>query len=58
MSDDRRPSGTPERDRIHVHGDYTLQCGTRTLDVSAGELSAAVKAAGLTSAAVRKRLGQ
>ncbi|MEE7545881.1 DUF3606 domain-containing protein [Xanthomonas sp. Kuri4-1] len=58
MSDDRRPSGTPDLDRIHVHEDYALQCGTRTLGVSADELRAAVKAAGPTSAAVRKRLGQ
>ncbi|WP_423177864.1 MULTISPECIES: DUF3606 domain-containing protein [unclassified Stenotrophomonas] len=58
MSDDKKNTGSPDRDRINVNEDYELQYWTEALDVSADELRAAVKAVGPTCAAVRKHLGK
>lgn len=58
MSDDKKNTGSPDRDRINVNEDYELQYWTKALGVSADELRAAVKAAGPTAAAVRKHLGK
>ncbi|CAM0118338.1 MULTISPECIES: DUF3606 domain-containing protein [Stenotrophomonas] len=58
MSDDKKNTGSPDRDRINVNEDYELQYWTKALGVSADELRAAVKAVGPTSAAVRKHLGK
>jgi hypothetical protein len=58
MSDDKKNTGSPDRDRINVNEDYELQYWTKTLGVSADKLREAVKAAGPTSAAVRKYLGK
>ncbi|MBH1825952.1 DUF3606 domain-containing protein [Stenotrophomonas maltophilia] len=58
MSDDKRNTGSPDRDRINVNEDYELQYWTKALGVSADELRAAVKAVGPTAAAVRKHLGK
>jgi len=58
MSDDKKNTGSPDRDRINVNEDYELQYWTKALDVSADELRAAVKAVGPTAAAVRKHLGK
>ncbi|MBO1746994.1 DUF3606 domain-containing protein [Stenotrophomonas indicatrix] len=58
MSDDKKNTGSPDRDRININEDYELQYWTKALGVSADELRAAVKAVGPTSAAVRKHLGK
>lgn len=58
MSDDKKNTGSPDRDRINVNEDYELQYWTKALGVPADELRAAVKAVGPTSAAVRKHLGK
>ncbi|CAO3301855.1 MULTISPECIES: DUF3606 domain-containing protein [Gammaproteobacteria] len=58
MSDDKKNTGSPDRDRINVNEDYELQYWTKALGVSADELRAAVKAVGPTAAAVRKHLGK
>lgn len=56
MSDDKRNSGSPDRDRINVNEDYELRYWTQALGVSADELRAAVQAVGPTAAAVREHL--
>ncbi|HDS1321505.1 DUF3606 domain-containing protein [Stenotrophomonas maltophilia] len=58
MSDDKKNTGSPDRDRINVNEDYELQYWTKALGVSADQLRAAVKAVGPTAAAVRKHLGK
>ncbi|MBB4768931.1 DUF3606 domain-containing protein [Xanthomonas sp. LMG 8993] len=58
MTDDKKNTGSPDRDRINVNEDYELQYWTKALGVSAEELRAAVKAVGPTAAAVRKHLGK
>lgn len=58
MSDDRKNTGSPDRDRINVNEPYELQYWTKALGVSADELRAAVKAVGPTAAAVREHLGR
>ncbi|MGY8564506.1 DUF3606 domain-containing protein [Stenotrophomonas rhizophila] len=58
MSDDKKNSGSPDRDRINVNEDYELQYWTKALGVSGDELRAAVKAVGPTAAAVREHLGK
>ncbi|WP_329890755.1 DUF3606 domain-containing protein [Stenotrophomonas sp. SMYL11] len=56
MSDDKKNTGSPDRDRINVDEDYELRYWTTTLGVSAEELRAAVAAVGPTTVAVRKHL--
>jgi len=58
MSDDKKNTGSPDRDRINVNEDYELQYWTKALGVSAEELRAAVRAVGPTAVAVRKHLGK
>ena len=58
MSDDKKNTGSPDRDRINVNEDYELHYWTKALGVSADELRAAVKAVGPTAAAVRDHLGK
>jgi hypothetical protein len=58
MSDDKKKTGTPDRDRINVNEDYEVQYWTKALDITAAQLKEAVKAVGPTSAAVRKHLGK
>ena len=56
MSDDKKNTGSPDRDRINFNEDYELQYWTKALGVSADELRAAVEAVGPTAAAVREHL--
>lgn len=56
MTDDKKNTGSPDRDRINVNEEYELQYWTKALGVSAEELRAAVKAVGPTAVAVRKHL--
>ena len=58
MTDDKKKSGSPDRDRINVNEDYEVQYWTKTLGVTAAQLREAVKAVGPTSAAVREHLGK
>ncbi|WP_313210992.1 DUF3606 domain-containing protein [Stenotrophomonas sp.] len=58
MTDDKKKTGSPDRDRINVNEDYEVQYWTKTLGVTAAQLREAVKAVGSTSAAVRKHLGK
>lgn len=58
MSDDKKNTGSPDRDRINVNEDYELQYWTKELGVSADELRDAVKAVGTTASAVRRHLGK
>lgn len=58
MTDDKKKTGSPDRDRINVDEDYEVQYWTKTLGVTAAQLREAVKAVGPTSAAVRKHLGK
>ncbi len=58
MSDDKKNTGSPDRDRINVNEDYELQYWTKALGVSADQLRAAVKAVGPAAVAVRKHLGK
>ncbi|MEN5040505.1 DUF3606 domain-containing protein [Stenotrophomonas sp. TWI1149] len=58
MTDDKKKTGSPDRDRINVNEDYEVQYWTKTLDITAAQLREAVKAVGPTSAAVRKHLGK
>ena len=38
MTDDKKNTGNPDRDRINVNEDYELQYWTKALGVSAEEL--------------------
>ena len=57
MSDDKRNTGSPDRDRINVNEDYELRYWSRELGVTPEELRAAVEAVGPTAEAVRRHLG-
>lgn len=58
MSDEKKKTGTPDRDRINVNEDYEVQFWTKALGITAAQLKEAVKAVGPTSAAVRNHLGK
>ena len=58
MTDNKKKTGSPDRDRINVNEDYEVQYWTKTLGVTAAQLREAVKAVGPTSAAVREHLGK
>lgn len=58
MADDKKQTGSPDRDRINLNEDYEVQYWTKALGVSADELRAAVDAVGSTSEAVRRHLGK
>jgi hypothetical protein len=58
MSDDKKNTGSPDRDRINVNEDYELQYWTMRLGVSAEELRNAVKAVGPSAETVRKHLSK
>jgi hypothetical protein len=58
MSDDKKNTGSPDRDRINVNEDYEVQYWTKELGISAKQLRDAVEAVGPTSAAVRNHLGK
>lgn len=56
--DDKKNTGSPDRDRINLQEDYEVQYWTQTLGVSAEELRKAVEAVGSTADAVRRHLGK
>lgn len=56
--DDKKNTGSPDRDRINLQEDYEVQYWTKALGVSAEELRKAVEAVGSTADAVRRHLGK
>lgn len=56
MSDDKKQTGGPDRQRINVNEDYELRDWSRKLGVTPEQLKAAVKAVGPSAAAVEKKL--
>lgn len=44
--------------KVNVHEDWELRYWTKTLGVSADQLRAAVRAVGVSAAAVRRHLGK
>ena len=58
MSDDKRKTGSPDRDRINVHEDYEVRYWTEKWDVSKAQLVEAVQRAGVSVQAVARELGK
>ncbi|TKS54789.1 DUF3606 domain-containing protein [Luteimonas yindakuii] len=58
MADDKKQTGSPDRDRINMSEDYEVQYWTKALGVSREKLQEAVDAAGPTADAVRRHLAQ
>lgn len=58
MSDDKRQTGSPDRDRISLSEDYEVRYWTQALGVSADDLRAAVDAVGPMAEDVRNHLAQ
>jgi len=56
MSDDRKNTAAPDRDRINLNEDYEVQYWVQTLGITRDELKAAVEAVGPTANAVREHL--
>ncbi|WP_372018121.1 DUF3606 domain-containing protein [Pseudoxanthomonas sp. 10H] len=57
MTDDKRHTGMPDRDRINLEEDYEVRYWTQALGVTAEQLREAVQAVGPSAEAVRRRLG-
>ena len=58
MSDDLNNRGPQDRQRINVHEKWELAYWTKALGVTEAELIAAVKAVGVSVAAVKAKLGK
>ena len=58
MADDKKQTGSPDRDRINMNEDYEVQYWTQALGVTREQLREAVDAVGPTADAVRRHLGQ
>ncbi|PJK00494.1 DUF3606 domain-containing protein [Lysobacteraceae bacterium NML91-0213] len=58
MADDKKQTGSPDRDRINMSEDYEVQYWTKALGVTRERLQEAVDAVGPTADAVRRHLGQ
>ncbi|RZA12915.1 MAG: DUF3606 domain-containing protein [Lysobacteraceae bacterium] len=56
--DDKKNTGSPDRDRINLREDYEVQYWTKALGVTRDELRKAVEAVGSTADAVRRHLGK
>ena len=56
MSDDKKQTGAPDRDRISLSEDYEIRDWTASLGVSEQELREAVDAVGNSADAVRAYL--
>ncbi len=57
MADDKRMTGSPDRDRINLSEDYEIRGWTQSPGVSEQELREAVDAVGNSAEAVRAYLG-
>jgi hypothetical protein len=58
MSDDLQNRGGQDRSRINVNEEHEVRYWTQELDVTAAQLEAAVRAAGVMAADVRKHLAK
>lgn len=58
MSDDKTKRGPPDSQRINVNEPYEVAYWTKTLGVSEQKLRDAVRAVGVSVAAVRRHLGK
>jgi len=58
MADDKRNTGSPDRDRINLSEDYEVQYWTKELGISEAQLRSVVAAVGNTAKAVRAHLGK
>ena len=58
MADDKKQTGSPDRDRINMNEDYEVQYWTQALGVTREQLREAVDAVGPTADAVRRYLGK
>lgn len=56
--DDKKNTGSPDRDRINLNEDYEVQYWTKALGVTAEELRRAVESVGSAANAVRRHLGK
>jgi hypothetical protein len=58
MPDDLQNRGGQDRSRINVNEEHEVRYWTQELDVTAAQLEAAVRAAGVMAADVRKHLAK
>lgn len=58
MADDKTKRGPPDTQRINVNEPYEVSYWTKTLGVSEQKLKDAVRAVGVSVAAVKKHLGK
>jgi hypothetical protein len=58
MADDKTKRGPPDTQRINVNEPYEVNYWTKTLGVSEQKLRDAVRAVGVSVAAVRRHLGR
>jgi hypothetical protein len=58
MADDKTKRGPPDTQRINVNEPYEVSYWTKTLGVSEQKLRDAVRAVGVSVAAVRRHLGK
>jgi hypothetical protein len=58
MADDKTKTGRPDSDLINTSENYEVEYWSKKFGVSPGELKAAVKAAGNSVSAVKKKLGK
>lgn len=54
--DDKKNTGSPDRDRININEDYELQYWSKKFGVSSNELKEAVKAVGSAVKEVERHL--
>lgn len=54
--DDKKKTGSPDRDRINVNEDYELKSWSKKFGITAEQLKQAVKKAGTSAQAVEKYL--
>ncbi len=56
MSDDKTKTGPADSSKVNVHEDYEVRYWTKKFGVTAEQLKAAVKAVGVSAAAVEAHL--
>jgi hypothetical protein len=54
--DNKKKTGSPDRDRININEDYELQAWSKKFDITPDELKKAVKAVGTSAKDVEKHL--
>jgi len=58
MSDDLGDRGPADRSRVNIHEEWEVRWWCKAFGCTKAELEAAVKAVGVSAAAVRKHLGK